>query len=89
MEISVRELLIDKGHISQTEVANQIDRMDARSPTLGARVVAHSWTDPAFAKTLAIDAPSAVQSLGIDIGPLNLIALHNTPTLHNMVVCTL
>lgn len=89
MEIAIRELLIENGTLTAEEVAAQIDAMDARSPAGGARVVAKAWTDPAFRKALFTDAGAASASLGLDIGPMNLIALENTNNLHNVVVCTL
>ena len=89
MEIAIRELLIEKGVTTPAEIAAQIDRMDARSPTTGARVVARAWTDPAFREALFDNASRAVTDMGIEIGPLELIALENTEDVHNVVVCTL
>ena len=89
MEIAVRELLIEKGHLSPAEVAAQIDAMDARSPANGAAVVARAWTDPAFKGRLLENASQACRDMGFDIGPLHLIAVENTPQTHNMIVCTL
>ena len=89
MEIAVRELLIEKGHLSLAEVAAQIDAMDARSPANGAAVVARAWTDPAFKGRLLDNASQACRDMGFDIGPLHLIAVENTPDTHNMIVCTL
>lgn len=89
MEIAVRELLIDKGVVTAAEIAGQIDAMDARSPAIGADVVARYWTDPDFAAAMRADASAATRALGLDIGPMHLIALPNTPDLHNIVVCTL
>src|SRR6056297_850905 len=89
MEIAVRELLIEKGHLSPAEVAAQIDAMDARSPANGAAVVARAWTDPAFKAQLLENASHACREMGFDIGPLQLIADENTPDTHNMIVCTL
>jgi len=89
MEIAVRELLIEKGHLSLAEVAAQIDAMDARSPANGAAVVARAWTDPAFKGRLLDNASQACRDMGFDIGPLHLIAVENTPQTHNMIVCTL
>ena len=89
MEIAVRELLIEKGHLSPAEVAAQIDAMDARSPANGAAVVARAWTDPAFKGRLLDNASQACRDMGFDIGPLHLIAVENTPQTHNMIVCTL
>lgn len=89
MEIAVRELLIEKGVVTASEVAGQIEAMDARSPANGAAVVARAWTDPAFREALLRDASTATRAMGFDIGPLNLIAVENTPEVHNVIVCTL
>ena len=89
MEIAVRELLIEKGLVTPEEIARQIDAMDARSPANGAAVVARAWTDPAFKQRLLADASAASREMGFDIGPLHLIAVENTDTTHNLIVCTL
>ena len=89
MEIAVRELLIEKGVTTAQEINAQIDAMDARSPSHGAQVVARAWTDPEFRAALMADASAATRAMGFDIGPMKLIALENTDTLHNVVVCTL
>ena len=52
MEISVRELMIEKGKFSAPEINKQIDLMDSRSPADGATVVARAWMDPDFKKRL-------------------------------------
>ncbi|MCK0167126.1 nitrile hydratase subunit alpha [Jannaschia sp. S6380] len=89
MEIAIRELLIEKGVVTASEVAAQVDAMDARSPAQGAAVVARAWTDPAYRDRLLADAPAACAEVGCDVGPLRLIAVENTPQVHNVVVCTL
>ncbi|MEL7014093.1 MAG: nitrile hydratase subunit alpha [Pseudomonadota bacterium] len=89
MEIAVRELMIEKGHITSEEVSRQIDAMDARSPANGAAVVARAWVDPEFKEHLLKDASAASRDMGFDIGPLHLIAVENTATVHNLIVCTL
>jgi nitrile hydratase len=89
LEIAVRELLVEKGVVSEAEVMAQIDRMDSRSPADGARVVARAWTDPAFKARLLADAPAATREMGYDIGPLNLVVMENTEAAHNVIVCTL
>lgn len=89
MEIAVRELLVEKGLVTPAEIARQIDAMDARSPANGAAVVARAWTDPAFKQRLLADASAASREMGFDIGPLHLIAVENTDTTHNLIVCTL
>ena len=89
MEIAVRELLIEKGHITPEEVRVQVENMDQRTPEQGARVVARAWTDPAFKHKLLIAGNDAVESLGIDRGMYKLVVVENTPAVHNLVVCTL
>ena len=89
MEIAIRELLIEKSVLTAQDIAAQIDKMDSRSPANGAAVVARAWTDPDFRQALLEDASKATREMGFDIGPLRLIALANTKTVHNVVVCTL
>ena len=89
MEIAGRELMIEKGHITPQEGSQQIDAMDARSPANGAAVVARAWVDAGFKARLLADASEASREMGFDIGPLKLIAVENTQTVHNLIVCTL
>ena len=89
MEISVRELLIEKGLLSKDDMRKAVKDMDSRGPELGAQVVAHAWVDSQFKQSLIKDAPSAVKKFGIDIGPLQLMVVENTEKVHNLIVCTL
>ena len=89
MEGAVRELLIEKGIVTADEVRATIEAMDARSPALGARVVARAWTDPAYKARLLADGTAACQELGIDMGPTRLVVVENEEKVHNVVVCTL
>jgi nitrile hydratase len=89
MEIAVRELLIEKGITTADEVAAQIDRMQARSPAQGARVIARAWVDPEFKAALLADGSAACQSLGIEVDALKLVVVENTAAEHNVIVCTL
>ena len=89
MEIAVRELLIEKGVFGADDVRAAIETMDARSPARGAEVVARAWTDPAFREALLADGSAACADMGIELGPLRLIAVENTASVHNVIVCTL
>ena len=89
LEISVRELLIEKGVLSAEDIRNAVEEMDSRGPELGAQVVARAWVDPQFKQSLLQDAPAAVKAFGIDIGPLQLLVVENTTEVHNLIVCTL
>ena len=89
LEISVRELLIEKGVLSAEDIRNAVKEMDSRGPELGGQVVARAWVDPQFKQSLLQDAPSAVKTLRLDIGPVQLLVVENTPEVHNLIVCTL
>lgn len=90
LETALRELLIEKGIITAAEVHRQVEEMDARTPARGARIVAKAWTDPEFKRRLlGPDASDVVRELGIEIEPVRLLVVENTPEVHNTVVCTL
>ena len=89
MEISIRELMIEKGKFSALEITEQIDLMDSRSPAHGAAVVAKAWVDPEFKKRLLQNGAKTVAEIGFDLGPMHLVAVENTTDVHNLVVCTL
>jgi nitrile hydratase len=89
MEIAVRELLIEKGILTADEVRRAVEAMDARSPAIGARVVARAWVDPAYKTRLLAAGTAACQELGIDMGSVKLVVVENTAEVHNLIVCTL
>lgn len=89
MEIAVRELLVEKGEVTASQIADQISAMDERSPANGAAVVARAWTDPDFKARLMENASDASREMGFDIGPMHLVAVENTAEVHNLIVCTL
>jgi nitrile hydratase len=89
MEVAVRELLIEKKIVAADELRAAMELMDARSPALGARVVARAWVDSAFKQRLLENGTAALAELGIDVGATKLVVLENTERVHNVVVCTL
>ena len=60
-------------------------------PKNGARVVARAWSDPAFRQRLLANGRAAVTELGLSMPPhhRHLVVLENTPTLQNVICCTL
>ena len=42
LEISIRELLIERGLIGSEEIREQIEVLDSRSPALGSKLVARA-----------------------------------------------
>jgi nitrile hydratase len=89
MEVSLRELLVGKGLITEDQVRRQVDDMASRTPERGARVVAKAWSDAAFKAFLLKDGSAACESLGLDVKPMRLVVVENTPQVHNVIVCTL
>ena len=89
MEIAVRELLIEKGVLDADQVRREVEKMDARNPANGAKVVARAWTDPAYRAKLMSRGNDALEDLGLERGVYKLVVVENTPAVHNLVVCTL
>ena len=60
-------------------------------PANGARLVAKAWTDPAFRQRLLADGRAAALELGFEFPRhhRHLVVLENTPTVHNVICCTL
>ena len=60
-------------------------------PANGARVVAKAWCDPAFRQRLLADGRAAVTELGLELPRhhRHLVVLEDTPTVHNVICCTL
>jgi nitrile hydratase len=88
---ALESLLVEKGLVDPAALDIIIDRYETKvGPHLGARVVARAWIDPAFKARLLADAPSAIAELGLSSGQGDhMLAVENTPKVHNLVVCTL
>jgi nitrile hydratase len=89
MEVTLRELLVQKGLITEEDVNRQVDDMRARTPERGARVVARAWMDADFRKRLMESGTKACEELGLDVAPMRLVVVENTAQVHNVIVCTL
>ena len=89
MEVSLRELLVEKGIVSEAQVAATVEDMRQRSPERGARVVARAWISDSYRERLLEDGTKACEELGLDVPALRLVVVENTPQVHNMIVCTL
>jgi nitrile hydratase len=56
----------------------------------GAKVVARAWKDPAYKARLLEDGTAALAEMGyLGRQGADMVVLENTPTVHNVVVCTL
>ncbi len=89
MSRAMQELLIDQGVMTADEVRATMEAFESDYPNRGAKVIARAWTDPAFKKFLLRDGKAAVASMGIDLETDQLVAVENTPEIHNVIVCTL
>jgi nitrile hydratase len=89
MEVSLRELLVEKGIVTEDAIAGAMAVMRARGPERGAAMVARAWTDPAYKARLLENGSRAAEALGFEVPGLKLIVVENTPKAHNAIVCTL
>jgi nitrile hydratase alpha subunit len=89
MEVSLRELLVEKGVVSEQAVSDAVADMRGRGPETGARVVAKAWVDAEFKRLLLENGARACEAMGIDVPATRLVVVENTPQVHNMIVCTL
>ena len=93
-ELRVRALetiLTEKGYVDPAALDLLIETYETKvGPHNGARVVARAWSDPAYRARLLDDATPAIAELGYaGRQGEHIVAVANTPDLHNMVVCTL
>ncbi len=85
---ALESLLVEKGMVDPAAVDAWVDAYSEDiGPKNGARIIARSWVDPSFKQRLLDDASAAIPDLGLEQG--HLIAVENTPEVHNLVVCTL
>ncbi|HEY1562624.1 MAG TPA: nitrile hydratase subunit alpha [Caulobacteraceae bacterium] len=88
---ALESLLVEKGLVDPAALDAIVEHYERRvGPRNGARVVARAWTDPAFRERLMTDATAAILELGFGGRQGDhLMAVENTPEVHNLVVCTL
>src|SRR5215475_13298000 len=88
---ALRTVLSQKGYIDPAALDVLVDTYETRiGPRNGARVVARAWVDATYRKWLLEDATAAIASLGYSGRQGEyIVALENTESRHNLVVCTL
>jgi nitrile hydratase len=89
--MALESLLIEKGLVDPQALDALVEAYEHRiGPHNGAKVVARAWKDPSYKERLLADASAAIAELGIGgLQGEHMIAVENTPTVHNLVVCTL
>ena len=88
---ALEALLVEKGLIT-TDVIDEIVRLYEQDigPLNGAKVVAKAWIDPDYKQRLLKDGTAAIAELGFTGRQgAEMVVLEDTPTVHNVVVCTL
>jgi len=88
---ALETILTEKGYVDPAALDVLIETYETKvGPHNGARVVAKAWADPEYRAWLLSDGGAAITALGF-VGRQgeNIVALENTPGVHNMVVCTL
>jgi nitrile hydratase subunit alpha len=88
---ALETVLVGKGYVAPAAIDAFVEAYETRiGPRNGARVVARAWCDASYRAWLLEDATAAIASLGIaGRAGEHMVAVENTPQVHNMVVCTL
>jgi nitrile hydratase len=88
---ALESLMVEKGLVDPAALDAIVDHFEHRvGPRNGARVVARAWTDPAYKARLMADATAAIAELDYTGRQgEHMVAVENTPQVHNLVVCTL
>ena len=88
---ALESLLVEKGLVDTAALDAIVDAFENKiGPRNGARVVARAWTDPAYKVRLLADPTAAIAELGYSGAQgEHMVVVENTPTVHNLVVCTL
>ena len=93
MQARVRALetvLTEKGLVDPATLDALIDTFETKvGPRNGARVVARAWVDPAYRQRLLADGRAAIAEFGFFGYGEDMVVVENTPTVRNLVVCTL
>ena len=88
---ALESILVEKGLVDPAALDAIIDfYAHDIGPHIGAGLVARAWTDDAFRAALLADADAVIDDLGHGGRQgEHVVVVENTPSIHNMVVCTL
>jgi nitrile hydratase len=87
--LALKSMLIEQGVLTADEIRKRQEENDRATPHQGARMVAKAWVDPAFKARMLEDGKAAAIELGIEVTEAELMVIENTPSCHNLIVCTL
>ena len=84
---------LDERGMKATEAVEELNHLATEQwvPQNGARAVARAWVDAAFRERLLANGRAAVEELGLFMPKhhRHLVVLENTPTVQNVICCTL
>jgi nitrile hydratase len=87
---AVESLLHEIGVIDSSDVDEIVHHYEEKvGPKTGARIILKAWTDPGYKARLLSNGKSAIQEIGISVGEAQIVVVENTPTVHNLITCTL
>jgi nitrile hydratase len=88
---ALESLLVEKGFVDPQALDVLVETIEHKvGPHDGARVVARAWLDPAYKQRLLSNAATAIAELGYTSEQgAHMVAVANSPKVHNLVVCTL
>ncbi|GIF97113.1 nitrile hydratase subunit alpha [Catellatospora citrea] len=88
---ALEQLLVERGLVDPRMVDAFIANYETNvGPLNGAKVVARAWTDPDYRGRLLAEGTAAIKELGFGGAQgEHIVVVENTPTTHNVVVCTL
>ena len=89
MTYAIRELLIEKDHLTPEELRLAQEKVESLERSDGSKVIAKAWSDPDYKQRLLDDGNAALAELGIDAGAAKMTVVENTEKVQNVVVCTL
>lgn len=89
MTYAMKELLVEKGHVTDEEIRQCQDKLESIEPSQGSRVIAKAWLDSDYKQRLLDDGNAALAEVGIDAGGAKMTVVENTGDVQNVVVCTL
>jgi len=88
---ALESLLTEKGILDASALDDIVAYYENElGPMNGAKVVARAWVDPEYRERLLENGSAGIRELGLG-GPEgdNLVVAANTPSVHNVIVCTL
>ena len=88
---ALESILVEKGLVDPAALDAIIDFYERDiGPHIGAGLVAQAWADDTFRAALLADADAVIDGLGHGGRQgEHVVVVENTPSVHNMVVCTL